>query len=41
MKKHSLKHEIKECEAAIFTIQETNFKSKGIFLVENYEIMKL
>ena len=31
MKKHSLKHEIKECEAAKLTIQETNFKSKEDF----------
>ena len=37
-KGHSLKHEMKECNAAKFSIQETYFKKKGRFRLNDYEI---
>ena len=39
-KKYCLKSEIKNTNAAIFTIQETCLKKKGKFTVKNYEIFE-
>ena len=39
-KVHSLKYQIKSCNAGIFTIQETNFKKKGRFQLDNFEIFE-
>ena len=39
-KGHSLRHEIKECNAAIFSIQETHYKKKGRFQLNDYEIFE-
>ena len=37
-KSHSLTHELKECNATIFSIQETNYKKKGRYVNNEYEI---
>ena len=39
-KLESLKSEIKELNAAIFTIQETHHTRKGVFKLQNYEIFE-
>ena len=39
-KVHSLKYQVKECNAAVFTVQETNFKKKGRFKFEEFEIFE-
>ena len=39
-KKESLKHEIKETDAAIFSIQETKFSKPGRFQIENYTVFE-
>ena len=39
-KVHSLKYQLKESNAAIFTIQETNFKKKGRFKCAEFEIFE-
>ena len=36
----SFKHELKQTDAGLFTIQETHFPSKGKVEIENYEIFK-
>ena len=36
----SLKHEIRNLNAAVFTIQETHFRKKGYFKMENYEVFE-
>ena len=41
LKIDSLKNEISECNAAVFTIQETHFAKKGKFKLNNYEIYDL
>ena len=37
---HSLKYQIKECNAGVFTVQETNFKKKGRFKFKEFEIFE-
>ena len=37
---HSLKYHIKECNAGVFTVQETNFKKKGRFKFKEFEIFE-
>ena len=39
-KGHSLKHEIKESQSSIFTIQETKYKKKGRFRVDEFIIFE-
>ena len=39
-KGHSLKHQIKQCNATIFTIQETNYKKKGRLNIEEFEVFE-
>ena len=39
-KSHSLTHELKECSATIFSIQETNYKKKGRYVNDEYEIFE-
>ena len=39
-KVHSLKYQIKESNAAVFKIQETNFSKKGRFKHEDFEIFE-
>ena len=39
-KSHSLTHELKECNANIFAIQETNYKKKGRYSNNEYEIFE-
>ena len=39
-KVHSLSHQLEECDAAIFTIQETQFNKKGRFKCNDYEIFE-
>ena len=39
-KMHSIKYQIKEVNAAVFTVQETNFKKKGRLKCEEYEIFE-
>ena len=39
-KSHSLTHELKECSATIFSIQETNYKKKGRYVNNEYEIFE-
>ena len=39
-KGHCIKYQIKNCNAAIFTIQETNFKKKGHFKKEDFEVFE-
>ena len=39
-KVHSLKYQIKECNAALFTIEETNFKKKKDFILKNLKYLK-
>ena len=39
-KAHSLRHLLKECIAAIFTVQETQFSKKGRFKCEEYDIFE-
>ena len=39
-KMHSLKHQLEECNAAIFTIQETQFRKKGRFKFKDYEVFE-
>ena len=39
-KGHSLKYQIKNCNAGIFTVQETNFKKKGRFKLEDFEVFE-
>ena len=36
----SLKNELKNANAALFTIQESHFRKKGKLKVENYEIFE-
>ena len=38
---HSLKHQLNECNAAMFTIQETQFKKKGKFQYEDFIIFEV
>ena len=39
-KSHSLTHELKECNATIFSIQETNYKKKGRYKNNEYDIFE-
>jgi hypothetical protein len=39
-KGHSLKHQVNECNAAVFTIQETQFSKKGRFKCDNFIIFE-
>ena len=39
-KVHILQYQIKECNATVFTIQETNFRKKGRFKYEEFEIFE-
>ena len=39
-KSHSLTHEIKACKATIFCVQETNFKKKGRYINNEFEIFE-
>ena len=41
LKMPSLKNEIKNLNAAVFTIQETHFSKKGLVRIENYEIFEV
>ena len=40
-KVHSLKHQLEECSAAIFTIQETQFSKKGSFKCDDFDIFEV
>ena len=40
-KVESLRCELKEAEATIFTLQETNFKTKGKVKIDNFVIFEL
>ena len=39
-KAHSLRHQVTQCNAAIFTVQETQFRKKGRFKCEEYNIFE-
>ena len=39
-KQHSLTHQLKETNSTIFTIQETNHKSKGKYEMMNLKYLK-
>ena len=39
-KVQSLKNELKNCQAAVFSIQESHFVKKGKLKIENYEIFE-
>ena len=39
-KGNSLKHQIRQCNATIFTVQETNYKKKGRLNIEEFEVFE-
>ena len=39
-KLNSFKSELKQCDAGIFTLQETHYATKGKVQIENFEIFE-